>query len=87
MYFRPMRFIRYNYNNGHVFGFALDSMYSFEDDGENTKVLLTNGVELTLIIDIDSFCAKVFSDELGEDGLVDIDEPETPPEADIKDFI
>jgi len=63
-----MIFVRYNETGIEFeetsFVFCLDHLVTIDADGNNKiKIVLSNEDERTLLIDIDEFMAKVFSDE------------------------
>ena len=72
-----MRFIKYNFNvePSDSFAFCLDDLVTFETVNSSTMIILRNGNERTLDIDIEHFVSCVFSDVpmTDEYQLVEID--------------
>lgn len=65
-----------------TFVFCLDHLLTADPNGRDTKIILSNGREEILPIDIEDFCANVFSDihEEREYQLIEIDNKR--PESD-----
>ncbi len=76
-----MRFVKFNFEHGEAFLFSLDQLVTFKSKDRDTIVVLSNCTTESLMIDIDDFCTKVFSDEHGDNDyqLVEIDNKRPTP--------
>lgn len=77
-----MIFVKFTYSDERIFSFCLDDLVTFEKENiDNTKIELRNGRTEVLEIEINDFCAKIFSDEHGgnEYELIEI-ESDKPPQ-------
>ena len=61
-----MIFVKFTFSGWRIFSFCLDDLVSFEMENlDDTKIELRNGRSEVLEIEINDFCAKIFSDEHG----------------------